>query len=399
MVVKMHESNKTHHDQNEVSEAKTRAVKSRAAQTNTPSRFENRVIDGASEYVQLIESEQHSALQNASSLIYRSGSTLTSRRIKNTEYRIDNNRTLVSKNQSPDVPFTYSINPYQGCEHGCIYCFARPTHGYWDLSPGLDFERIIFVKKNIEEPLNTFLSKADYQCEPIALGANTDPYQPVEKQYQLTRRILEVMLERSHPVTIVTKSSLIERDLDLLTRLAEKNLVKVMISVTTLDTDLKNIMEPRASSPSQRLKTISLLNQAHIPVGVLFAPVIPFINDQEMEAVIEAVSKAGASHAGFVVLRLPHELKDIFIQWLQMHFPDRWRRVINRIRDIRGGELYQSEFGQRMMGDGVYTELFKKRFQLACKKYQMGCESRAGDGAQLDTSQFKKQYEQFTLFG
>lgn len=374
-------------------------VKSRAAQTNIPSRFEKKVVDESSEYAQLVEEQLCGERLDKPEFIVRSGDHLTPMSIKATEYRFDHNRSLVSRNQSPDVPFTYSINPYQGCEHGCIYCFARPTHGYWDLSPGLDFERVIFVKKNVAEPLNRFLSNPDYQCEPIALGANTDPYQPAEKQYKLTRQILTVMLERNHPVTIVTKSSLIERDLDLLSQLAAKNLVKVMISVTTLDVELKNIMEPRASSPTQRLKTIRRLTEANIPVGVLFAPVIPFVNDHEMEAVIEAVSKAGASHAGFVVLRLPNELKEIVVQWLQTHFPDRWQRVINRIRDMRGGKLYQSDFGQRMLGEGVYTELFRKRFQVACRKFNIGCERRVGEGTPLDTSQFRKQYEQFSLFG
>ena len=293
-------------------------------------------------------------------------------------------KTIITKNQSPDVPFEQSINPYQGCEHGCIYCFARPTHSYWDLSPGLDFETKIFYKENARELLTKALGKRNYQCKPIALGANTDPYQPVEKQLNITQDILEVLHQYRHPVTIVTKGSLITRDLDILSDMASNNLVSVAISLTTLDVSLKNIMEPRACAPKRRLAAIKELTAAGVPVSVLASPMIPFINDSELEAILAAAREAGAHSASYIFLRLPHEIKDLFVEWLQDHFPDRAARVLNTIKAARKGKLYQSEFGQRMRGDGVFADLLAKRFQVAISR--LGYQQR--NSFQLATEHF-----------
>ena len=277
-------------------------------------------------------------------------------------------RTIISRNKSPDIPFNLSINPYQGCEHGCIYCFARPTHAYWDLSPGLDFETRLFYKPNAAQLLANQFEKSNYVCEEaICIGANTDPYQPLERKKNITRQILEVMLAYKHPVTIVTKGALIERDMDLLKELAELNLVKVAISVTTLDNQLKTRLEPRAASHSTRLEIIRQLTNHKIPVTCLVAPIIPFINDQEIESIIASAASAGAISAGYILLRLPLEVKELFEQWLQDHYPDRSKRVINTLKDCHEGKSYRSEFGLRMTGTGVYASIFKQRFQLACR--------------------------------
>lgn len=285
-----------------------------------------------------------------------------------TKLFVDSSKSIINYNQSPDVPFDRSINPYRGCEHGCVYCFARPTHAYLDCSPGLDFETKIFYKPKAASLLKKALSKQNYICKPIALGINTDAYQPAERKLKITREILEVLNTRCHPVSIVTKSALIERDIDLLAQMAEKNLIHIMVSVTTLDTKLASSLEPRAVAPHRRLQVIENLGKAGIPVGVLVTPVIPVINDHEIENILEAVSHAGALTAGYVILRLPHEVKYLFEEWLQNHVPLKAEHVMNRVRDMRGGKAYDSRFDQRMRGTGIFAELIRKRFAAASRR-------------------------------
>jgi len=313
-----------------------------------------------------------------------------------TELFTDNSRTIISHNDSPDVPFTASINPYKGCEHGCSYCFARPTHTYLDLSAGLDFESKIYCKPGAAPLLETELARPRYTPQVIALGANTDAYQPVEREMRITRSILEVLKTHHNPVAIITKSALVERDIDLLAPMAEMNLVRVFVSVTTLDRELGRRLEPRAAAPQRRLETIRRLQQAGIPVGVLMAPIIPVLNDNEIEQLLGECAAAGADSASYVILRLPHEIKDLFIQWLQEHYPLKAEHVMNRIRDLRGGREYHSEFGERMRGSGQYAELIAHRFSLACKK--QGLNRRR---LELDCSKFRvppKSGDQMGLF-
>lgn len=286
-----------------------------------------------------------------------------------TEVMVQHSRTIISRNQSPDVPFSQSINPYQGCEHGCVYCFARPTHAYLDLSPGLDFETKLFAKPQAAELLRKELAHPRYECSAINIGANTDPYQPIERKWKITRQLLEVLLEARHPVTIITKSSLVTRDADLLGELAKHNLVQVMISVTSLDNNLSGILEPRASAPARRLRAIETLRAAGIPVGVLVAPLIPFINDDSLETVVAAVASAGAQSAGYVLLRLPLEVRDIFVNWLEQHFPQRAGRVMSVLRDARGGKDNDPRFGLRMRGNGPYANLLRQRMARACRQH------------------------------
>lgn len=286
-------------------------------------------------------------------------------------------RTILTRNDSPDVPFEQSINPYRGCEHGCVYCFARPTHAYLNLSPGLDFETKLFFKPRAAELLENELRRPGYRVRPIALGTNTDPYQPIERQFKVTRSILEVLLRYRHPCTIVTKGTLIERDLDLLADMAQFGLVSVMISVTTLDDGLKRVMEPRAASPAARLKTLERLAARAIPVGALIAPVIPAINDHEIERLVEAVALHGAQSAGYVMLRLPHELKDLVREWLETHFPMKAEHVLSLIRDMRGGRENDPRFGTRMRGQGEVAELIGQRFALAARRAGLDRDRRA----------------------
>ena len=285
-----------------------------------------------------------------------------------TTFLPDATRNIIATNRSPDIPFTQSINPYKGCEHGCVYCYARPTHAYLDLSPGLDFETKIFYKTEPAERLREALDRPGYQCKPLAMGTNTDPYQPGEKHYQVTRRVLEVLLEYRHPVTIVSKGALILRDLDLLSELAAHNLASVAISITTLDNALKTKLEPRTASPSARLRVVRELAAADVPVGAMMAPVIPVINDGEIEAVVAAAAEAGAEFVGYVVLRLPFEVKDLFTEWLAEHYPLKAEHVMNRVRELHGGKAYQAEWGARMRGRGVYADLIAKRFEVALRK-------------------------------
>ncbi len=293
-------------------------------------------------------------------------------------------RTIISRNQSPDVPFDQSINPYQGCEHACIYCFARPTHAYLGLSPGLDFETRLFAKRNAAELLAAELRAKSYVCQPLALGANTDPYQPIERTERITRRILEVCRDFRQPVSLITKSALVVRDLDILGPMAEDGLASVGMSVTTLDPALARIMEPRASSPPRRIAAIRALSDAGVPVAVLASPMIPTLNDHELEAILTAAREAGAGAANYILLRLPLEIKDLFEEWLRAHVPNRADRVMALVRDTRAGALYQAEFGTRMKGSGVYADLLRNRFLLARKK--LGLEARH---FRLDCTQFK----------
>jgi DNA repair photolyase len=278
-------------------------------------------------------------------------------------------QSVITRNNSPDIPFEQSINPYRGCEFGCAYCFARPAHAYVNLSPGLDFETKLFYKKDAAQRLREELNRRGYRPSPISLGTNTDPYQPLEKRLGVTRSLLEVMAECRHPVTIVTKSALVVRDTDLLQCLAAEQLTRVFVSITTLDGELKRRMEPRAASPAARLATIAKLAAAGIPTGVMFAPVVPAINDHELESVLEAAAKAGAQTAGYLLLRLPGEVRDLFYEWLDTHYPERASRVRSRIREMRGGRDYDSRFGHRMRGQGPWAELLRRRFEEACRRH------------------------------
>ncbi len=277
-------------------------------------------------------------------------------------------RTIIARNTSPDISFDRSINPYRGCEHGCSYCYARPTHAYMGLSAGLDFETRLFAKTNAAELLHKELGAKGYEAATIALGANTDPYQPVERQYRITRAVLEVLNETNHPVGIVTKSALVTRDIDILKPMAEKGLVKVALSLTTLDHKLSRKLEPRAATPGRRLQALEMLSAAGIPTVVMTAPVIPAINDMDIEKLLGAAQAAGAREAGYVLLRLPHELKDLFREWLEREFPDRAKHVMNLVRDTRGGRDNDPEFGARMSGRGPYAWQIGRRFELACKR-------------------------------
>lgn len=302
-----------------------------------------------------------------------------------TLYLNEQPKSLITRNQSPDVPFDYSINPYRGCEHGCVYCFARPNHAYLELSPGLDFETRIFVKQNAAQVLRNDLSKPSYQPSPICIGTATDPYQPAESVHRVTRQVLEVLWECRHPVSLITKSQRICDDIELLAAMAEQRLVKVMVSLTTLDNDTKRWLEPRTASGEARVRTIEKLSQAGIPVGVLVAPLIPWINDHETETLLDRAAAAGALNANFILLRLPHEVEPLFVEWLQSHYPERKEKVLNTLRSARGGRLYDSSFGSRMRGEGEYAQLFSQRFQLACRKHGL----RYGGSTGLDLSQFR----------
>jgi DNA repair photolyase len=280
----------------------------------------------------------------------------------------DHARTVISTNDSPDVGFDYSINPYRGCEHGCIYCYARPSHAYLGLSPGLDFETRLFYKPDAASVLRKELSRPGYVCKPIMLGANTDPYQPVEKRLGVTRSILEVLAEHHHPVSVITKSALVVRDLDLLGPMARERLAGVAVSVTTLDPEVKRTLEPRTAAPAARLRAIRALSEAGVPVGVMVAPVIPAITDHELEAILEAAAEAGAKCAGYVLLRLPYEVKDLFREWLSEHHPLRAKHVMSLVNDLRGGRDNDPNFGSRMRGTGPLAELLRKRFMVACRR-------------------------------
>jgi DNA repair photolyase len=321
----------------------------RGAVTNTSGRFENqdRVVsdDGWSSLEDLA---QHNT---------------------KTSVTLETPRSIITKNQSPDIPFDRSINPYRGCEHGCIYCFARPTHAFLGLSPGLDFEAKLFAKPDAPQLLEKELRSKNYHPQPIAIGTNTDPYQPIDRQYRLMRQLLDVLRSFNHPVTITTKSALILRDIDILADMATQGLVSVAISVTSLDAKLSRVMEPRASTPMKRLAAVSVLREAGIPVGVLTSPMIPAINDHELEDILSASKNAGALWASYILLRMPFEIKHLFREWLYENFPDRADKVIKLIKDTRGGKDYDAQWGKRMKGEGQYAELLASRFKLAKRKY------------------------------
>ena len=285
-----------------------------------------------------------------------------------TQVMIEKARSIITRNRSPDIFFSLSINPYRGCEHGCIYCYARPNHAYLGLSPGLDFETRLFAKVNAPELLRAELSRDSYQCEPIHIGGVTDPYQPVERQFRITRQVLEIALERRQPVTLITKGSLVERDIDLLAELARQNLTTVFLTVTTLEGSIARRLEPRASAPWRRLESIRRLSSAGIPVGVSIGPVIPFINDHEIETILGACREAGAKSAHYTIIRLPLEVSPLFEQWLQAHFPDRAKRVMHRIQDMRDGRNYDSSYFSRMRGEGVLAQLIRMRFDNTSRK-------------------------------
>jgi DNA repair photolyase len=301
-----------------------------------------------------------------------------------TECRAVTARSIISRNNSPDIPFSQSINPYQGCEHGCIYCYARPSHAYLDLSPGIDFETRLTYKHNAAGQLRRELSRPGYRCASITLGANTDPYQPVEKTCRITRQVLTVLQRSRHPVAIITKSALVTRDLDILAEMAADGLCSVAISITTLDDKLKRVLEPRAPSASARLTAMAALADAGIPVSLLFAPVIPALNDCDMEAILARCREAGATRAAYLLLRLPLEIRELFFEWLHQHYPLRAGHVISLLRQCRGGADYDSRFGHRMRGTGTFAELLAQRFRVSCRKLAL----ESGESTPLRTDLF-----------
>jgi DNA repair photolyase len=315
----------------------------------------------------------------------------------NTVLSVDSTRTIIARNNSPDIGFDRSINPYRGCEHGCIYCFARPSHAFLGLSPGLDFESRIFYKPQAAALLTAELSKKGYACRPMALGTNTDPYQPIERKLGVMRSILEVLRDFRHPVTIVTKGALIQRDIDILSEMAAQRLACVAVSVTTLDRSLARVMEPRAATPMRRLETIAALAKAGIPTGVMAAPMIPALNDAEMEDILAAAKEAGAATAAYTMLRLPLELKDLFKEWLETHFPNKAAHVQSLVAQSHGGKMYDSTWGKRMVGYGPYADMLGMRFDRACRR--LGFARRHTEP--LDTSLFRqpqKETKQLALF-
>ncbi len=304
-------------------------------------------------------------------------------------------KSIVSSNRSPDIPFTHSINPYRGCEHGCIYCYARPTHAYLNLSPGLDFETRIFAKVNAAELLRRELARPGYRCDTISIGANTDPYQPAEREWKVTRSILEVVSDCSQPVGIVTKNALVERDLDILAPMARRNLAAVFISVTTLDHEIARRMEPRASAPARRIEAIRRLSRAGVPVGVMVAPVVPFLTDSGIERVLEAARDAGATQAGYILMRLPYEVKDLFKDWLDEHFPLKAAHVMSRVKAMRDGRENDPNFGSRMRGTGEFAAVLRLRFESACRRLQLNKNRRGLDCSQFRAPRFDGQADLF----
>ena len=329
-------------------------TKGRGAASRVPGRYEKRELRGE---------------DDGWGSVYEDMEDAPSTRTQVTEERA---RSIISRNQSPDIAFSQSVNPYRGCEHGCVYCFARPSHAYLDLSPGLDFETKLFAKTNAAELLRTELAKPGYVPAPIALGINTDGWQPIERRHGISRACLEVLVETRHPLTIVTKGSALLRDLDLLAELAKLGLAQVFVSITSLDNTLSAKLEPRAAAPHTRLKMLSALRDAGVPTGVLVAPVIPMITDMQLEQILEAAHAAGARSASYVLLRLPHELKEIWREWLRLHYPERAGHVMSLVRQMRGGKDYDSTFGGRMRGQGPFAELLAMRFAKTRKRLGYG---------------------------
>ena len=301
-----------------------------------------------------------------------------------TEVMLDSAKSVINYINSPDIPFDRTINPYRGCEHGCIYCYARPSHAYLGFSPGLDFESRLLMKQNAADLLRQELAKKNYRCAPIALGMNTDAYQPIEREYQLTRQIIQVLAEAKHPFTLVTKSALVERDLDLIGPMAEQGLVSIWLTITTLDRQVARRLEPRAAAPERRLQTLARLAEAGVPCGVMVEPVIPALTDHMLEQIIEAAYQQGVRRAGYVFLRLPLEIHELFEQWLQQYFPLKAQHVMSLIRQSRGGKAYQSEFGKRMVGEGIFAELLAQRFKRVCQQFEM-----QGERLDLNTALFQ----------
>lgn len=356
-----------------------RVHKGRAAVSNPPGRFEAMTLSADRCD---IEVHQHgeAAPMSPDTRVYRE---LT--------------KTIVTRNASPDVPFDLSINPYRGCEHGCIYCYARPSHAYMDMSPGLDFETQIFYKDKADERLRETFDKKSYECRSITIGANTDPYQPLEQRLEITRKLLKVFLEYRHPVTLISKASLIVRDLDILSELARLNLVSVAISVTTLDPAIKRTLEPRAASANARLRTIEQLRNAAVPVGVLVAPIIPAITDTELESILQASANAGAMHAAYILLRLPYEVGNLFRDWLQTHYPLRANHVMSLVRQSRGGRDNDPRFGKRMRGEGAFADLISRRFSLSCDRFGLKHREYTRNNPVLDTRLFTRPTPQMDL--
>ena len=313
-----------------------------------------------------------------------------------TEVRHDHNRTVLTENQSPDIPFERSFNPYKGCEHGCIYCYARPSHAYLGLSPGLDFETVLFRKREVTAQLERAFDKRGYEVLPITIGANTDPYQPVERTERVTREALTVLAEWRHPAAVITKGALVLRDLDLLTDMARDDLVHVFVSITTLDNHLARTLEPRAAAPHRRLEVVGSLHRAGVPVSVNAAPIIPAINDHEIERILEAAAGAGAMSANFIPVRLPGEVKDLFREWLTVHFPERAEHVMSLIRQMRGGRENDPRFGHRFRGTGPYADLLRKRFRLARRRF--GLERDVPELARHHFRQPPRAGDQLSLF-
>jgi DNA repair photolyase len=341
--------------------------KGRGATLNMAGRFESRDVERVDDGWSQTENEERAA-QRPKTIVH-----------------IEQARSIISRNDSPDIRFEQSLNPYRGCEHGCIYCYARPSHAYVNLSPGIDFETQIFAKRNAAELLRKEISKRGYVPSAINFGANTDPYQPIERDEKITRACLEILLEANHPLTIVTKNALILRDLDILEPLAKKKLVTVFVSISQLDNELTRILEPRASAPANRLRAVRELSNAGVPTCVLVAPIIPFINDEYIERVLEASKEAGARNASYTIIRLPYELKQLFKDWLAQHFPDRAEHVMNRIRDMKHGRENVTEFGERMRGTGIYADLIRQRFRKTCARLGLNTENLLA----LDTSEFR----------
>lgn len=343
------------------------AVKGRGAASYVPGRFEKTVIEAEDDgWGSVYADDEHGSGATAGDLdapaLPRPETTVTEERA----------RSIISRNRSPDIPFSQSVNPYRGCEHGCVYCFARPSHAYLDLSPGLDFETRLYAKTNAAERLRAELAKPGYRCSPISLGINTDAYQPIERRWRVTRQLLEVFAECRHPVGLITKSALILRDLDLLAPMARDGLVHVYVSITTLDNRLSATLEPRAAAPHTRLKTVRALHEAGVPAGTMVAPVIPTITDAELERILEAAHEHGARAAGYVLLRLPHELKQVWREWLSLHYPDRAAHAMSLVQQMRGGKDYDSAFGTRMRGEGPFADLIAMRFAKARKRIGFG---------------------------
>ena len=310
-------------------------------------------------------------------------------------------RSIIATNESPDVGFDQSVNPYRGCEHGCVYCYARPSHAYLELSPGLDFETKLFAKTNAAQLLKEALAKPGYVVKPLAFGTNTDCYQPIERRYKVMRQLLEILAECEHPLTIVTKSALIERDLDLLAPMAAKNLVKAFVSITTLDRQLARRLEPRAASPQRRVDALRALASAGIPCGVMVGPVIPALTDKSLEHILEAAADAGATMAGWIMLRLPNEVRPLFKEWLAHHYPQRADHVISIVRQVRGGRENDPRFGSRMSGSGNFAELIEKRFAIACRRLGLNSdEDPMNPRGELDCARFRPPSPagQMTLF-